>query len=100
MTVATGWKRHMVYGCAVRWAATRIRCPECNGLVDWRPGRDGRVWMRSHYKFGESTFKHCIEVFVSQQRDLTGYGLELATVPEGCQSLRRVSEMIKRRRGL
>lgn len=87
-------------GCAVVWARTRTRCPECRSLVDWRPGRAGRVWLRQHYRTDTTRLVRCIESFTPVQRDLSRWGVDLPTMTEGCRSLAAVSQSIKRRRGL
>lgn len=88
------------HGCALVWAKTRLRCPECGGLVDWRPGREGRVWMRGHYRTDVARLVYCIETFTPPQRDLSALGVELEAVATGCQALAGVSQRMKRVRGM
>lgn len=65
--------RPPVQGPVVTWAPQRRRCPDCSGLVDWRPGRLGRIHVRLHYRADSSEMRMCRTTFHDPQRPLDAF---------------------------
>lgn len=51
----------------------RRRCIECGKLSDWRPGANGRVFVRKHYRADLAKMVYCIESWQEAQRPLDAW---------------------------
>lgn len=60
-------------GPAVRWMPRRRRCIECGKLCDWRPGGEGRIYVRQHYRIDRPQMEYCITTWQEAQRPLDAW---------------------------
>lgn len=53
--------------------ARRRRCVKCGKLCDWRPGLEGRIHVRAHYRVDRDRMEWCITAWQEAQRPLAAF---------------------------